>query len=251
MENRTPIINVMQKAAEKASYAIIRDFGELEKLQVSKKGFKNFVTSADRKAEDQIKYVLSKAYPDFSFISEESGKEIREDKEKFWIIDPIDGTTNFMRGIPCFAINISFLEGKDITAGITYNPLRGECFKADMGSGAFLANKTRLRVSGREDLTESLIAVHMPHDEEKKIIDLGAITRRTGSIALDLAYFSAGKFDAVIAKNVRLWDISTGLILTKESGGFQKCVKNEMGTFDIISASSSKMLKKLVSLYDF
>ena len=146
--SKSAIIHIMQKAAEKAAYLLVRDFGELETLQVSHKGFRNFVTSADRHTEERIFRELSQARPELSFICEESGFTERENKETVWIVDPIDGTSNFMRGIPYFAINVALREKNTITAGITLDPMRGECYWAEIGQGAFV-ERNRLRVSGR------------------------------------------------------------------------------------------------------
>lgn len=239
--NRTAEVTIMIKAAEKAAIGIARDFGELEKLQVSKKGFKDFVTSSDRRAEEHIKYILSKARPEYSFICEETGAQPNPNSDMCWIVDPIDGTANFMRGIPYFSINIALSEKDNTVAGVTFDPMRGEGFRAAIGSGAFL-NRQRLRVSGREILRESMLVTHMPPQEELKIAEKGPIVRRTGSVALDLAYLAAGKFDVVIAKNVNIWDIATGILLVKEAGGFINYTKNTANKYDVIATSSNKLL---------
>ncbi len=251
MDNLTPIVNLMMRAAEKASYSIVRDFGELEKLQVSRKGYKNFVTNSDRRSSEQIRYTLSKAYPDISFICEESGIEMKADKDKFFIIDPIDGTTNFMRGIPYFAITISYMESGNMKAAVTYDPIRGEMFKGKIGDGAFISGKNRLRVSGREEISESVIAVRIPHSDERYLFDNGVFIRHTGALSLDISYFCAGKYDAVVAKSAHLWDIASAMVFVRESGGFLKCVKNEDGTYNILAASSNKLMKNLSDFYKF
>lgn len=250
MGGRSSYLHVMTKAAEKAAFGIVRDFGELERLHISRKSFQNFVTSADRKAEEQIIYVLSKSYPDIPFICEEKGGDFKDNESLAWIVDPIDGTTNFMRGVPYFAINIAFSENLEISAGITLDPIRGEVFKAEVGCGAYVNNRNRLRVSGREELSESMIAVHMQHEQEKVLIEKGVIIRKIGSVALDMAYVAAGRYDACVCKNVMLWDISAGVLLVKESGGFVKYVKYENGSFDIVAASSNKILQQLLTLYN-
>jgi myo-inositol-1(or 4)-monophosphatase len=245
MGERASYLNIMKRAAEKAAVGIIRDFGELEKLQVAKKGFQNFVTNADRKAEETIMYVLSKAQPSVSFICEESGKESNSDTSLTWIVDPIDGTTNFMRGISYFSISIALMERSEVVAGITLDPIRNECFIAEKGSGAFVGYRNRLRVSGRTNTSESLVAVHIPSCLEEPIVKAGAIIRKMGSVALDLAYVASGRYEASVCKNVRLWDIATGILLIQESGGFMKHKKNQDGSYDIIAASSSEMLNRL------
>lgn len=235
-------LHIMTKAADKAAAIVVRDFGELERLQVSRKGIKNFVTSSDRNSESKIIYELSKARPGFSFICEESGFSKNENIDSVWIVDPIDGTNNFMRGIPYFAINIALMENKEFVAGVTLDPMRGDCFKAGLREGAFEGNRNRLRVSNREKLQEAVVALKVGFDIEQQIFNEGAIIRKTGSLALDLAYLAAGKYDVVIAKNVALWDIASGIVLIRESGGFINYSKKDTGTYDVCAASSSKLL---------
>ena len=242
------ILHIMEKAAEKAAFLLVRDFGELEKLQVSRKGFRNFVTSADRNSEERIVFELSKARPEFSIICEESGITKKENENSVWIIDPIDGTSNFMRGIPYFAINIAFMESEDFQSGLTLDPMRGDCFKAEIGGGAFLGNRNRIRVSGREDIREAVVATRVSPSIDVKITDAGAILRRTGSLALDLAYLSAGKYDGVIAHDVAIWDIASGIVLIKEAGGFVDYQKTDSGTYNIVAASSTKLLSRLKTI---
>jgi myo-inositol-1(or 4)-monophosphatase len=233
----------MEKAAEKAAVRLVRDFGELEKLQVSRRGFNNFVTSADKNSESKIIYELSRARPEFSLLCEESGFVERENKSSVWIVDPIDGTSNFMRGIPHFAINIALREDDRITAGMTLDPMRGDCFKAEEGNGAFLGNRNRIRVSGRERMQESIVAMrNVSIEKESALINSGAVVRNLGSVALDLAYLAAGKFDAVITNDVYLWDIASGLILIKEAGGFLEYTEKDEGKYDVVAASSLRLL---------
>lgn len=240
--NNSAILHVMGKAAEKAAFLLVRDFGELERLQVSRKGFKNFVTSSDKNSEDRIRYELAKARPEFSFLCEETGFTENQNRDSVWVIDPIDGTNNFMRGIPYFAINIAFVEKGTPIAGLTLDPMRGDLFKAEVGGGAFLGNRNRIRVSGREKIEESVVATRTDKETDNKIADSGAIHRRTGSLALDLAYVAAGKYDAVIANDVNFWDIASGIILIKEAGGFIDYQKTKARTYDVIAASSLKLL---------
>lgn len=239
------LLHFMKKAAEKASIGLIRDFGELEKLGVTKKGPKSFVTSADRKSESVLMRHLESIVPSASFLCEESGFTDGQGGECCWIIDPIDGTTNFMRGIPVFAINIAFMENRNVSAALTYEPIRGVSFSATVGNGAF-SDRQRLRGSNREDIEDALCALHVSVDEEKFLLEKGAIIRRTGSVALDLAYFASGRYDIVIARNVGLWDISAGILLIRESGGFSKVSKNENGSYNIVAASSKKIIDLLV-----
>ena len=244
--SKSAIIHIMHKTAEQAAYLLVRDFGELEKLQVSHKGFRNFVTSADRNTEGRIFRELSKARPEFSFICEESGLTENEDKNSFWIVDPIDGTSNFMRGIPYFAVNIALRIKNEITAGVTLDPMRGECYEAEQGQGAFVRGRTRLRVSGREEMREAVVAVRVDTNIEAELAKAGAILRKTGSVALDLAYLSAGKYDAVIARDVCIWDIASGTILTKEAGGFIE-INRKNDKYDIVATSSKKMLDMVLN----
>ncbi len=239
--NISAILHVMTKAADKAASIVVRDFGELERLQVSRKGIRNFVTSSDKNSESKIIYELSKARPEFSFICEESGFLKNENTDSIWIVDPIDGTNNFMRGIPYFAINIALMENKEFVAGVTLDPMRGDCFKAGLREGAFEGNRNRLRVSNREKLQEAVVALRTNFDIEQRIFNQGAIIRKTGSMALDLAYLAAGKYDVVIAQNVTLWDIASGIVLIRESGGFINYTQKENGIYDIYAASSSKL----------
>ena len=242
--SKSAIIHIMQKAAEKAAYLLVRDFGELEKLQVSHKGFRNFVTSADRHTEERIFRELSQARPELSFICEESGFTERENKETVWIVDPIDGTSNFMRGIPYFAINVALREKNTITAGITLDPMRGECYWAEIGQGAFV-ERNRLRVSGREDIREAVVATRAPIAVDEKLIHAGVILRKTGSIALDMAYLAAGKYDAVIAYGANLWDIASGIVIVKEAGGFVE-TREEKNGYEVVASSSKKILDQLI-----
>ncbi|MDR2458698.1 MAG: inositol monophosphatase [Holosporales bacterium] len=232
----------MTKAAEKAASRLVRDFGELEKLQASRKSLRNFVTSADKNTEDKIMYELSKARPGYSFLCEESGVTENENKSSVWIVDPIAGTDNFMRGIPFFAINIALRENCKVVAGVTYDPMRRECFKAEVGAGAYLGNHCRLRVSGREKISEAVVAVWANYNVDISLAERGTIIRRTGSIALDIAYLATGKYDAVVVTGARVWDIASGEILIRESGGFWDVRQVGDDTYDVTAASSMKLL---------
>ena len=236
-------LNIMIKAAEKASKSIIRDFGEVEKLQVSKKGPNDFVTKTDKHVEKILIEELSKTKKNFSFLAEESGSIKNKDKENIWIIDPIDGTTNFLHGIPHFAICIAHQSKGEILSGLIFDPIKDEMFFAEKDKGAFLNNQ-RLRVSKKNLLDECLFS---SNHEGVKFSDLNM--RYSGCAALDLAYVAAGRLDGFFHNKINLWDVAAGEILVKEAGG----VVNDICKFDInkidIRASSdainSEMLKKL------
>ena len=224
-------LNLMIKASEKASKILIRDFGEVEKLQVSLKGPNNFVTNADRKVEKIIIEELDKSKKNFSILTEESGFIKNKDKDNFWIVDPIDGTTNFLNGVPHFCISIALLFEKEIIAGVIYDPIKNEIFYAEKNGGSFLNNKS-IRVSKKNNLSSCLYGVNF-----RKNLPENLIIRNTGSAALDLAYVSCGRFDGCLQKNVNLWDIAAGTILIKEAGGI---VDNfEFKEFNKISIKAS------------
>ena len=233
----------MIKASEKASKILIRDFGEIEKLQVSKKGPADFVTNADLKAEKIILEELKKARPNYSIISEESGIEENKDKKNTWIIDPIDGTVNFLHGIPHFAISIALKSKNEIISGLIFDPIKNEMFFAEKNNGAFFNNQ-RIRVSKKNQINDCLFVTG---SKVKNIPDL--LYRKSGSAALDMAYVAAGRYDGYFQNNLNLWDIAAGVIILKEAGG----VINEIDlsvieNIKIIASSqdiNSKLLKKL------
>ena len=236
-------LNIMIKAAEKASKTIIRDFGEVEKLQVSKKGPYDFVTKTDKQVEKILIEELSKTKKNFSFITEETGNIKNKDKENIWIIDPIDGTTNFLHGIPHFATCIAHQSKGKILSGLIFDPIKDEMFFAEKDKGAFLNNQ-RLRVSKKNVLDDCLFS---SNHEGVKFSTLNM--RYGGCAALDLAYVAAGRLDGFFHNKINLWDIAAGEIMVKEAGG----IVNDIHKFDInkidIRASSdainSEMLKKL------
>ncbi len=228
MAVRSALINVMAAAALKAARGLIRDFGEVEQLQVSIKGPGEFVSSADLKAENVLRAELGKGRPGYGFLMEESGASAGSDLRHRWIVDPLDGTTNFLHGIPHWAISIALERDGEIVAGLIYEPLRDELFWAEKGAGAWV-NDRRLRVSARRKLTDAVIATGMPfleRGETAKYLDtLAAVmpatsgVRRMGSAALDLAYVAAGRVDGFWEFGLRPWDIAAGIIMVREAGG--------------------------------
>jgi myo-inositol-1(or 4)-monophosphatase len=222
------LINVMVKAARRAGRSLKRDLGEIENLQVSLKGPANFVTMADRRAEEMLYEDLSKARPGYGFIGEEGGSRPGDDKTHTWIVDPLDGTTNFLHGIPQFAISIGLQREGTIIAGVIYNPANDELYTAERGKGAFL-NDQRLRVAGRRKLNECVIACGLPHigrgDHELSRAEMSEIQnrvaglRRFGAASLDMAFVAAGRLDGYWERNLQPWDIAAGQILVREAGG--------------------------------
>ena len=212
MQTISPNLNIMIKASEKASKVLIRDFGEVEKLQVSNKGPSDFVTNADLKAEKIIIEELKKAKPNYSIISEEKGFEKNKDK-KTWVIDPIDGTVNFLHGIPHFAISIALMNEEEMISGLIYDPIKDEIFFAEKNKGAFFNNQ-RIRVSKKNNFSECLFATG-----GKTNLDYDFSYRKSGCAALDLAYVAAGRYDGFFQKNLKIWDIAAGVIILKEAGG--------------------------------
>ena len=246
MNSISPNLNLMIKASEKASKILIRDFGEVEKLQVSLKGPNNFVTNADRKVEKIIIEELEKSKKNFSILTEETGFIKNKDKDNFWIIDPIDGTTNFLNGVPHFCISIALLFEKEIIAGVIYDPIKDEIFYAEKNGGSFLNNKS-IRVSKKNNISGCLYGVNF-----KKNLPENLIIRNTGSAALDLAYVSCGRFDGCFQKNVNLWDIAAGTVLIKEAGGIVD--KFDLKKFNKISIKASNErissdLNKKISIF--
>ena len=236
----SPKLNVMIKAAEKASKSIIRDFGEVEKLQVSKKGPYDFVTKTDKQVEKILIEELSKIKEKYSFITEETGTIKNKDKDNIWIIDPIDGTTNFLHGIPHFAISIALQSKDEILSGLIFDPIKDEMFYAEKDKGAYLNNQ-RLRVSKKNSLDECLFASNY---EGVKFSNLNM--RYTGCAALDLAYVASGRLDGFFHNSINLWDVAAGALIVKEAGG----IVNDIDKFDInnidIKASSTAINDKMI-----
>ena len=233
-------LNLMIKAAEKASKSVIRDFGEVEKLQVSKKGPHDFVTKTDKNVEKILIEELSKSKKYYSFITEESGNINNKDKDNFWIIDPIDGTTNFPHGIPHFAICIALRSKKEIISGLIFDPIKDEMFFAEKNKGAYL-NNHRLRVSNKNSLDECLFS---SNHEGVKFSNLNM--RYSGCAALDLAYVACGRLDGFFHNKINLWDIAAGFLMVNEAGG----VVNDINKFNIndinIRASSGVINHKMM-----
>jgi myo-inositol-1(or 4)-monophosphatase len=226
---RSALLNVMIKAAQKAARTLKRDFGEVEHLQVSLKGPANFVTAADRRAEEILREELDRARPGYGFLGEEGGKREGSDKTHTWIVDPLDGTMNFLHGIPHFAISVALEREGAIVAGLVYNPATDDLYTAERGKGAFL-NDRRLRVAARTRLADAVIACGLPHPsrgdsaierrETAAVQDRVTGLRRFGAAALDLAWVAAGRFDGYWERNISPWDVAAGVALVREAGGF-------------------------------
>jgi myo-inositol-1(or 4)-monophosphatase len=253
------ILNVMIKAAQRAGRALKRDLGEVEHLQVSLKGPRNFVTAADRKAEETVRAELAKARPDYGFLGEEGGAREGSDKAHRFIVDPLDGTTNFLHGIPHFAVSIALERDGAIVAAVVYNPANDELFVAERGKGAYL-NDRRIRVAGRQKLAEAVVACGLPHYGRG---DLGlsryeiaaaqqhfAGLRRYGAATLDLAWVAAGRLDCYWERNLSPWDIAAGSLLVREAGGFVSDIAGEgdyLKTGDVV-AGNDFMHRELLRL---
>lgn len=226
---RSPLITVMTNAVLKAARGLVRDFGEIENLQVSQKGLGDFVSTADTRSEKTLHLELAKARPSYGFLMEESGQIEGKDPHHRWIIDPLDGTSNFLHGIPHFCITIGLEKDGVIVAGVTYDPIKNELFWAEKGGGAFV-NERRLRVSSRSKLEHALVGTGMPfagHGDTGPYMNvLHAVMprvagiRRFGAAALDLAYVAAGRFEGFWERDLKPWDLAVGLLLVKEAGGF-------------------------------
>ena len=239
-------LNIMIKAAEKASKYLIRDFGEVEKLQVSKKGPYDFVTKTDKKVEKILIDELTKSKKNFSFLSEESGVINNKDKENVWIIDPIDGTTNFLHGIPHFAICIALQSNKETVSGLIFDPIKDEVFFGEKNKGAFLNNQ-RLRVSSKNSIDECLFS---SNHEGLKFSNLNM--RCSGCAALDLAYVASGRLDGFFHNKIKLWDVAAGALLVREAGGVVNDIKNfEKNNINIRASSSSINIQMLKNLNNF
>jgi myo-inositol-1(or 4)-monophosphatase len=221
-------LNIMMKAARKAGRALLKDFGEVENLQVSVKGAGDFVSRADLRAETLLKEELMGARPTYGWTAEEGGSEDGKDPTRRWIVDPLDGTTNFLHGLPHFAVSIALEHKGEVTAGVIYDPAKDELFFAEKGAGAWM-NETRLRVSGRHRMIESIFATGLPFggrsdlpatlQDLARLLPATAGVRRFGSAALDLAYVAAGRYDGFWERRLNAWDLAAGLVIVREAGG--------------------------------
>jgi myo-inositol-1(or 4)-monophosphatase len=240
MNSISPILNIMIKACEKASKVIIRDFGEIENLQVKKKGPKDFVTKTDKRVEKILIEELEKSKKNYSFITEETGIINKSDTNNFWIIDPIDGTTNFLHGVPHFAISIALKNKNEITTALIFDPIKNEMFYAEKNAGAFFNNR-RIRVSKKFELEDCLFATNHEGAVHSKLN-----IRHTGCAALDLAYVANGRFDGYFHNKINIWDIAAGVLIINEAGG----KVNDINKFDInninIRASNNNIYNKML-----
>lgn len=257
----SPIMNVMIKAAEKAGRNLARDFGEVENLQVSRKGPANFVTAADKRAEEIIFEELKKARPSYSFLMEESGSVKGDDPDYLWIIDPLDGTHNFMHGIPHWCVSIGLEVKGRMEAGVIYDPIKDELFRAERSGGAFMRNK-RMRVSTRNQFETAFIAFGSAMDakdfaqyskELTKISHIAPNLRRFGAAALDLAYIAGGRLDGYWERGLHPWDVAAGALILKEAGGFVSSIddgKDPIYSRNLVAGNGSvyQDLKKALSV---
>ena len=244
MNSISPNLNIMIKACTKASKTLIRDFGEIEKLQVSKKGPSDFVTNSDLKAEKIIIEELKKAKPSYSLISEENGIEKNKDSDHTWIIDPIDGTINYLHGIPHFAISLALKYKNEIISGVIFDPIKDEIFYAEKDNGAYLNNQ-RIKVSKKSEIDECLFATGSKVNNEIEIL-----FRKTGCAALDLAYVACGRYDGYFQYNLNLWDIAAGIILINEAGGQINEIDLSSKKKIKVIACSSNIAPKLLKILD-
>ena len=238
-------LNIMIKACEKASKVVIRDFGEVENLQVAKKGPRDFVTKTDKRVEEILIEELSKSKKNYSFLTEETGKIENNDKDKVWIIDPIDGTTNFLHGIPHFAISIALKVDNILKSGLIHDPIKNELFFAEVNNGAYF-NNHRIRVSNKSDLDDCLFS---SDQNGLKEIFPNLNIRNSGCAALDLAYVGSGRLDGFFQNNINLWDIAAGVLIVQEAGGtINDISKYKDDNIDIRAGSNviyTKMMEKL------
>ncbi|WP_346911669.1 inositol monophosphatase family protein [uncultured Roseibium sp.] len=261
---RTALLNVMVQAAMKAGRSLVRDFGEVENLQVSRKGPGDFVSAADRKAEEIIRAELTKARPAFGLVMEESGEVEGTDGQHRWHVDPLDGTTNFLHGIPIFASSIALERQGQIVAGVIYNPVMDELYTAERGRGAFL-NDRRLRVAGRMELPDMVFATGLPFigkgDHGRTLKELRYImpevagVRRCGAAALDLAWTASGRFDGYWERGLNSWDIAAGILMVKEAGGYVSDLSGKdkmLDTGDVVAGNeyAQKHLLRLLKNVD-
>ena len=260
MRLNSPQMNIISRACMKASRSLIRDFGEIENLQVSSKGPGDFVTSADKRTEKILIDELQKAHPDYGIVTEEMGIINKSNIKNRWIIDPIDGTMNFLNGIPQFAISIGYEEDGEIKCGVIFNPIMNEMFCAEKGNGAFL-NNSRIRVSKKKKIKDALLVTGGPKGVSKikdkifseyvNVSNNASNVRKFGSAALDMAYVAAGRFDGYFQNDLNLWDIAAGVIIVKEAGGLINEINlSQTKNLKVVASSpdiQQKLLEKIVN----
>jgi len=256
---RSATLNVMVKAARAAGRTLARDFGEVEQLQVSKKGPADFVSRADIRAEEIVREELERARPGYAFLMEETGASAGSDPQHRWIVDPLDGTTNFLHGIPHFAVSIALERQGRLQAAVVYNPATDELYAAERGGGAFL-NDRRIRVAARTRLADAVIACGIPHlgrgqhgaflKELAAVMAGAAGIRRSGAAALDLAYVAAGRYDGFWERGLNAWDVAAGTLLVREAGGYVTSLegRDDVLAFDSIVAGNEAVHRHLVGI---
>jgi len=264
MRLNSPQINLITKACMKASRSLIRDFGEIENLQVSSKGPGDFVSSADKRTERIIIEELQKAHPEYGIITEETGIINKSNIKNRWIIDPIDGTMNFLNGVPQFAISVGYEENNEIKCGVIFNPITNEMFCAEKGNGAYL-NNSRIRVSNKKKIQDAMVVTGGPKQVSKikdkifseyiKVSNKVSNVRKFGSAALDMAYVACGRFDGYWQRELNYWDIAAGIIILKEAGGFVDFFEEDINLplkKNIIASNSNihDELKELINKKD-
>jgi myo-inositol-1(or 4)-monophosphatase len=254
------LITVMLAAARKTGRSLARDFGEVEQLQVSLKGPANFVSAADTRAEEILFAELTRARPGYGFLMEERGAVEGADRTHRWIVDPLDGTTNFLHGIPHFAISIALEREGDLVAGLIFNPANQETFTAERGKGAYLNDRRRLRVAARTELSAAVVATGIPHsgrpehdlflEELRAVMAASAGVRRMGAASLDLAWTAAGRFDGFWERNLRPWDLAAGIVILREAGGYVSDAEGKDGilTKGSIVAGNEAIQRHLLKL---
>jgi len=252
------LMTIMINAARKAGRSLARDFGEVEHLQVSVKGPGNFVSAADHRAENILYDELSRARHGYSFLMEERGLIEGPDKSHVWIVDPLDGTTNFLHGIPLFSISIGLQREGELVAGLIYNPASGDVYSAERGKGAFLNDRQRLRVAARSSLDAAVIATGIPHrgkpGHDLFLRELGAIMkdsagiRRTGAASIDLAWVAQGRFDGYWERDIQPWDMAAGIVIIREAGGYVSGIdgKRDMLETGAIIAGNEAIQRELL-----
>jgi myo-inositol-1(or 4)-monophosphatase len=255
---RSPSITVMTEAVMKAARSLKRDFGEVENLQVSRKGPGDFVSAADRRAEEILRGALEKARPGYGLVMEESGVVVGADKTHTWHIDPLDGTTNFLHGIPHFCISVGLEREGVPVAGVIYDPVKDEMFTAEKGQGAYINNR-RIRVAGRSDIHDAVVYCGLPHigrpnhprfmEELAGVMAVAGGVRRMGAAALDLAYVACGRADFYWERDVRTWDIAAGIVLVREAGGFVSDADGGEHPLDVgsVAAGNETMHRAFIS----